>query len=250
MLFKVLPIALALASTSVFAEEAVEEEKIWSGDIEFGYTNLSGNTEETTTVGKFLIKRESAPWKWQTFFEGLASEKEDERTAEKYGMFSRLEYNWTEKNYVFGRVSYEEDKFSGYEYQYTVTSGVGRNIYDLETLNWDVEAGLGFRSAESEDVIDEITGVLISLGETEEEPIVRLSTIFTWEFAENAKFLQLLGSELGDENTISYSRTALEVKVIGELALKVSYIVKYTEEVPIETEHADTETHVTLSYSF
>ena len=249
MLFKVLPIALALASTSVFAEEAVEE-KIWSGDIEFGYTNLSGNTEERTTVGKFLIKRESEPWKWQTFAEGLASEKEDERTAEKYGMFSRLEYNFTEKNYLFGRVSYEEDKFSGYEYQYTVTSGLGWNVYDLETLAWDVETGLGFRSAESDDVYDIDTGALISLGETEEEAIIRLSTIFTWEFAENAKFIQLLSSELGDENTISYSRSALEVKIIGELALKVSYIVKYTEEVPIDTEHADTETHVTLSYSF
>ncbi|TRX53921.1 YdiY family protein [Thalassomonas sp. M1454] len=250
MSFKLLPIALALASAPVLAEEAAEQEKIWSGDIEFGYTNLSGNTEETTTVGKFLIKRESAPWKWQTFVEGLASEKDDERTAEKYGMFSRLEYNWTDKNYVFGRVSYEEDKFSGFKNQYTVTSGVGWNLYDLETLAWDVEAGLGYRFEESEDIYDEITGALISLGEKEEEPIVRLSTIFSWDFAENAKFVQLLSSEMGDENTISYSRTALEVKIIGELALKVSYNIKYTEEVPAETEHADKETLVTLSYSF
>ncbi|KGJ89253.1 DUF481 domain-containing protein [Thalassotalea sp. ND16A] len=240
MTFKLLPLAFALASASTFAAEAVDQPKIWSGDVEFGYTNLSGNTEESTTVGKFNLLRESAPWKFAAHVEGLASEKDEERTAEKYSAFTRLEYNFTAKNYVFGRVSYEEDKFNGYENQYTATSGLGWNVYDLDTFDWDLEGGVGYRAGKLED----------PLLEDEEETIVRLSTLVDWKFSETGTFTQLLSTEIGDENTISYSKTAIKVQVIGQVSLKLSYNIKYTEEVPDGTEHADKETVVSVTYSF
>ena len=255
MKFKLLPIALALTSTSLFAEEAkevesTEKEHIWSGDIEFGYSHFTGNTEETNTVGKFLINRESELWHWQSYIEAIAKTKEGDRSDEKYAMFTRLEYNFTETNYVFGRTSYEEDKFSGYEKQYTGTSGLGWNIHDLESLSWDAEIGLGYRYAETEDVYDEETGSLLALAKEQKEAIIRLATGFSWQFSENAKFTQTLSTEQGDENTVSTSKTAIELKIIGELALKLSYDVKYIKKVPLDTEHTDTETVATLSYSF
>ncbi|TRX53922.1 YdiY family protein [Thalassomonas sp. M1454] len=252
---KLLPLALVLASVPVYAVEPEEvsskqKEHVWSGDIEFGYSHFTGNTEETNTVGKFLINRESAPWKWQTFVEGLSKTKEGERSDERYAMFTRIEYHFTEKNYLFGRTSYEEDKFSGYERQYTGTAGLGWNLYELETLSWDSEIGIGYRYAATEDVYDDDTGSLLALGEEQKEAIIRLATGLTWEFSENAKFTQTLSTEQGDENNVSTSKTAIQLKIIGELALKLSYDVKYIEKVPLDTKHTDTETVVTLSYSF
>ncbi|OUS23244.1 hypothetical protein A9Q98_15975 [Thalassotalea sp. 42_200_T64] len=240
MTFKLLPLTLLLVSTSALSAETTEKQQLWSGDIEFGYTNLSGNTEETTTVGKFNLLRESAPWKFVGHVEGLNSEKEKERTAEKYSAFTRLEYNFTPKNYIFGRLSYEEDKFSGYDNQYTATTGLGWNVYDLETFDWDLEGGVGYRAGELED----------PLLDDEKETIVRLSTLVDWKFSETGTFTQLLSTEMGDENTISYSKTAIKVQVIGQISLKLSYNIKYTEEVPDGTEHADKETVVSVTYSF
>ncbi|MEW6998924.1 YdiY family protein [Colwelliaceae bacterium BS250] len=260
MSFKLLPIALVLVSAPVFAEqekqtvasllgEPVEEAKYWSGDIDFGYINFSGNTEETTTSGSFTLLRIDAPWKFAVHAEGLGSEKEDERTAEKYSGFTRVSYNFTEKNYLFARASYEEDKFSGFENQYTATAGVGWNIYDLDTFNWDLETGLGYRFATAEDLVDELTGD-ITEGEDEEEPVVRLATAVKWDFSETGSFVQLLGTEIGEDNTISYSETAVKLQLVGKLALKISYKIKYTEEVPVDIEKADKETVVSVSYSF
>lgn len=238
MRYKLVALSIALSSTTAMAEE---ELKIWSGDVDFGYTNLTGNTEETTTSGKVHVLRESAPWKYVAHFETLYSESNDEKSAERWGAFTRLEYNFTEKNYVFGRISYDEDKFSGYDSQSTATTGLGWNLIDSEEMDWDFETGVGYRSAKVEDPL---------LAEDEEETIVRLSTLFSWQFSPTASFVQLLSTEIGEENTISLSESALKVQVIGQLSLKVSYIVKHTEEVPVDTEDTDTETIVSVTYSF
>lgn len=238
MKYKLLAISIALVSTSAMAEEDV---KIWSGDVDFGYTNLTGNTEETTTSGKVHVLRESAPWKYVAHFESLYSESNDEKSAERWGAYTRLEYNFTDKNYVFGRVSYDEDKFSGYDSQSTATAGLGWNIIDSEEMDWDLEGGAGYRSAKVEDPL---------LAEDEEEVIYRLSTLFKWQFSPTASFVQLLSTEIGDENTISLSESAIKVQVIGQVSLKVSYIVKHTDEVPVGIEDTDTETVVSVSYSF
>ncbi|WOH36188.1 DUF481 domain-containing protein [Thalassotalea fonticola] len=238
MKYKLLALSIALSSTAAIAEEEV---KIWSGDVDFGYTNLTGNTEETTTSGKVHVLRESAPWKYVAHFETLYSESNDEKSAERWGAFTRLEYNFTEKNYVFGRISYDEDKFSGYDSQSTATAGLGWNLIESEDMDWDFETGVGYRSAKVEDPL---------VAEDEEETIVRLSTLFSWKFSPTASFVQLLSTEIGEENTISLSESALKVQVIGQLSLKLSYIVKHTEEVPVDTEDTDTETVVSVTYSF
>ncbi|NMP15762.1 DUF481 domain-containing protein [Thalassotalea sp. Y01] len=239
MTIKYLALALSVASANVYAED--EAIKLWSGDVDFGYTNLTGNTEESTMAGKVSVTRENKPWKWDVIAESLFSETEDDRTAEKYMGFTRLAYNFTEKNYVFGRATYETDKFSGYDYQSTLTAGVGWNLYDLETLDWDLEAGAGYRSSKVEDP---------ATGEDEDEPIVTLSTLVDWQFSENASFKQYLSYEKGDESDIAYSRSELKVQVIGALAMKLSYNVKYQSEVPEGSEDTDTETIVSVTYSF
>ena len=87
-------------------------------------------------------------------------------------------------------------------------------------------------------------------GKDSEEAILRIASDYQWKFSANSTFSQDFDIEAGNDNTISSSRTALEVKVIGEVAIVWSYSIKYKEQVPAGTRHADTETAVTVSYSF
>ena len=234
---------MATLPSNALADEPADQpdDQLWKGEIEATYINLSGNTEETTSSVSLKAIRKSAPWRFVVSVDAMSSEDDEVRTAEKYDIFSRLDYNYTETRYVFGRVSYEEDHFSGYEYQGTVTVGLGRNIIKTELKKWDAEAGVGYRIAE----VDEG-----SIEDDEKEAILRLSTAFLWKFADNARFIQMLTSEIGDLNTITKSETSLKIKIIGELAFKVSYKIEYTDEVPVGTEHTDTETELSLYFSF
>jgi len=88
------------------------------------------------------------------------------------------------------------------------------------------------------------------MGDDQEEAILRAYGNYEWQLSDSALFGQELSVEGGDENTISKSTTSLKTTIVGKFALKVSYTVKYTEEVPPGTDHVDAETSVTLVYAF
>ena len=108
-------------------------------------------------------------------------------------------------------------------------------------MHWDIEAGLGYRVNK----VDKN-----STAEDDEEAIIRLGTLYNWQLSETADFSQEVSVETGDSNTISLSETALNIQVINEIFLKLSYVLKYTEETPDDKKHADTETRISLSYKF
>jgi putative salt-induced outer membrane protein YdiY len=237
-------LAGSLFSSGAIASEAAgnaEENKLWSGEIDASYLNLSGNTEEATISGAVHLVRVRDQWEYIIHADGLSSKKDEDRTAEKYYAYNKLSYNFSEKSYYFGLVSYTDDHFSGYDYQAAASAGLGRNLLSAEDMTWDVEAGIGFRESKLDDN---------AVGDDESEAIARLATTYTWKVSDSADFRQYLATEMGEENTLSYSETALKVKVNGSLSIKLSYKVKYTEEVPIDTKHSDTETLVSRAYSF
>lgn len=243
-MFKISPLLaaaiVAAGSTQVYAEDAASN-KLWSGDAEFGYVDTSGNTEETTVVGRAKADREKDEWRYNITFDSLNSKASDQRSAEKYFLSNRLAYQYTDNDYVFAYASYDDDRFSGFDYQATLAAGWGRRLINSEVMQWDVEIGPGYRTSKVDDN---------TVGEDSDEAIVRAFTNYSWDFSETANFSQSLNVEAGSDNTISKSITALKVQIVGSLALKLSYTIKYTEEVPVATKHADTETAVTVVYSF
>lgn len=243
-MFKLSPLLVAViaaaSSAQLYAKDA-DSSSLWSGDAEFGYVDTSGNTEKTTIKSRAEANREKDQWRYKITFDSLNSKASDERSAEKYFLSNRLAYQYDDNNFVFAYASYDDDRFSGFDYQATVAAGWGRRLLNNDIMQWDVEIGPGYRISKVDDG---------TTGEDSDEAILRGFTKYSWNFSETANFSQSLNIETGSDNTISKSITALKVQIIGALALKLSYTVKYTEEVPVATKHADTETAVTVVYSF
>lgn len=223
------------------AQDIEEDLKLWTGDLELGYVDTSGNTEETSIKSRADITREREAWRYTIFYDSLNTSSSGDRTAEKYFLSNRLAYAYSEHNYSFVYASYDDDRFSGFDYQATVALGYGRRIYNEPDLKWDAEIGPGYRYNKYDDTSTE---------DDSEELILRLFTKLEWDITDRSTFAQTLSTEAGDENTISKSITSLKTEIVGSLSLKLSYTIKYTEEVPANRKHADTETAATLAYSF
>ena len=224
------------------ADDIDEDISLWSGSVDFGYVDTSGNTEETTIKSAADIKREREEWRYNIDYNSLNTKSSGSRTAEKYFLANRLAYSYIENDYVYGYASYDEDHFSGFDFQVTASVGWGHRIINEDDMEWDVEVGPGYRYSKTDDSI--------AASDVSEEAILRLFTSYLWDFSDSSTFKQVIHVEGGADNTISKSITSLKVDVIGALALKLSYTIKYTEEVPVGTMNADTETAVALSYSF
>ena len=116
--------------------ETVEE---WEASAEFGLLYTSGNTETESLKGKLNISRDVQNWRHKGVIDYYTAEQEDQSTGESIETADRM-FVSAQSNYkfspdsrsslfVFG--SYEEDEFSGYEYQATVATGYGaRYRYD------------------------------------------------------------------------------------------------------------------------
>lgn len=231
---------LALSASGLSLAQSAETK--WDGDLELGYVSTSGNSETSNMKFRADAKRSSGNWLYDAHLDTLNAEEDGDRSAERYFLSNRLSYSYTKQNYWFTYGSYEDDRFSGYDYQATVAAGIGRRLIDSGTMNWDIEFGPGYRVGKlEEETADE---------KDDKEVIGRLFSKFSWQFSPNARFVQEIGVESGSDNTTSRSVTALKTDIAGGFALKLSYTVKYTEEVPDENKHADTETAVTLVYAF
>jgi len=240
--------AAGLSSATLAADSQEKEAKIWKGSAELGYVSTSGNTEETTVKGRFDAEREVERWRYTGHFDSLNSESEGTRSAEKYFVANRLAYKFNEHDYAFAYHSYDDDRFSGFDYQTTLSAGYGRRILLPPPMTWDVEIGPGYRYSKLDDSEGNVAEG--NDGDTVDEAIIRLFTSYSWDFSESSTFGQVINVEAGEEATISKSVTSLKVNVIGSVALNLSYTIKYTDKVPKGTKHADTESAVTLLYEF
>ena len=231
----VISVALLCSASLALADES------WNGNVQLGYTSNSGNSDDSNLKAAFDAKRDSGDWKHHGHIDASNSESEGVRSSERYFGSYRLGYDFSENQYVYAYGSYEDDRFSGYDYQSTISIGYGHTLIDEERMKWNFEIGPGYR----QNKLEEESG-----GGKEEDAILRAFTHYEWTFSETATFFQDFSVEHGQENTISKSVTALKTKVVGGFALQLSYTVKHTSEVPEGTEKTDTETAITLVYNF
>jgi len=235
-------VALLLSTTvatNSMAQTAPKEDT-WKGSVEFGLVNTTGNTETQTIKSRAKVEVDKAKWLHTGALETLTSSEDDSSTAERYEVNAQSNYKLSgvKKNYIYFMVNYEDDRFSGYDYRVTESIGYGRRVVDKESLTLDLEAGPGARQSELED------------GGSEDETIFRGAAKLGWKLSDASTLTEVLSTEVGEDSTVSKSVTALTAKVIGELAMKITFTVKNTTDVPDDTENTDTETAVTLLYAF
>ncbi len=208
------------------------------GEAELGIVMVGGNSESESLSGKVSLKKDLDKWHHSGSLQGTNASSANVRSTERYLANAKSDYKFTEKNYIFFALSYEDDRFSGYDYRATESIGYGRHLISTDTLNLNAEIGAGARQSK------------LDSGESENEGIVRGNGILTWKISDTSTFTEELLVESGDSATISKSITGLKVQVAGSLAMKLGYTVKYTSEVPVGIEKTDTETTVTLVYGF
>ena len=143
-----------------------------------------------------------------------------------------------DRDRLFALATHVDDRFGAYLRYSTIGVGYGTQIYQSETKTLDVEIGPGyFRGARS-------------TGETENGMTVRGAADFKWRLSENALFSQMLTVERGTSNTHSQAETALRTKINNTMQLKAAFSVRNDTNVPADKKNTDTQTSVTLVYSF
>jgi putative salt-induced outer membrane protein len=220
----------------------------WTGKGEAGLVVSSGNTDTETANVKFELVREGGNWK--NAFGGVAvyASDSDGATAQRWELSTQQDYNFSPKTFWFGAGRYEDDRFSGFEYQATISTGLGRKFIDTDRTKFTGTAGVGYKVFETRDAFDPDTGVLLQPGERSTDAVFRATLDYEHGFTESTKVLDKFTLEAGADNTFYQNDLSLEVKMTDVLALAVGYSVRHNTDPPFGFEKTDTLTTVNLVY--
>ena len=210
----------------------------WSSEAELGYVKTTGNTETESLNFKSAAEYKRTDWVHTLKFETAHNSDNNGTTAEKYLLFLKTKYSISERSYLFGRVQYEDDRFSGYNYQASEVLGYGRKLIKTDELKVNAEVGAGVRQNDLE------------IGEDTSEGIIVFAGDIDWKINAFANLKEELTIEVGEDRTITKSVTSLKNKLNSLLSSKITYTVKHASEVPVGTKKTDTELAVTLVYAF
>ncbi|WP_339806451.1 DUF481 domain-containing protein [uncultured Marinobacter sp.] len=223
------------------------ETRDWKGEGELGLLITSGNSDETNLNARLGLVHEVEKWRNIGEFRSNVSESDDTTTAERYRAALETNYKFTERQYWYLRGAYEDDRFSGYDFQSSVTTGYGNRVWESGTRSFlDLSIGAGYRFNKL-DVPDPDTG-----SRDEDEAIARLAGQFDYALSESALFRQTVSSELGldENNVITESETSLQATIVDNLSMKAAYRVKHVSDAPEGSRKTDTITSLSLLYGF
>ena len=220
---------------SVAHAEEPTKTSSWTGEIELGFVKTTGNTKTESTK---VAAKEVEKWRHSGNLEALKSSDNGNTTAERYFISGKTDYKFSKYEYWYATISYDDDRFSGFDYRVSESAGYGRRLIHEPDLTLDGEIGPGARQTKLDN------------GDTESELLARLAGNLKWKISDNSEFSEDVFTEIGEDATVSKSETALKANINSSLAMKLSYTIKHTSEVPDGVEKTDTETVVTLVYNY
>lgn len=223
----------------IFAGLVWAEEKPWSGEGKVGFVSTGGNTDtETLNVG-LDVNRESEHWWHSILFAAVSASDSGDTTAERYEFGGKSRYKIDERAYWFGSLRYQDDRFSGFEYQSSLAGGYGRIFIDKEIAHLSAEAGVGYRRSKPVDTM-EASGDAIFQG----------SVKYERQIGATSKFVNSFVVEAGEDNVYLQNVATIQVKINERLSLAVGYELRNNTEVASGIENTDTLTTVNLVFGF
>jgi putative salt-induced outer membrane protein YdiY len=221
----------------------------WNTSAELGAISTSGNTVGTSVTGKIDAKQEKHNWSNEYILSGYFKDEEvtnangdkvRERSAQRYSLSAKAGYKLLHDDHakLFALATHVDDRFGAYTHYSTVGIGYGTQTYQSDTHTLDVEIGPGyFRGVRSE-------------GTTENGPTIRSAANLKWKLSDSAQFSQNVTVERGADNMHSQAETALRTKINSTMQMKAAFNIRNDTNVPAEKKNTDTQTSVTLVYSF
>jgi putative salt-induced outer membrane protein len=209
------------------------------GSVALGYLSTSGNTDSTNGNAAFEVSWDLAgPWKHDWAALAINARTNGVTTAEAYAAGYKAQRELTAASYLFASGDWRQDRFSGYDKQVTEAVGYGRKLIDDARQLLAVEGGIGAKQS------DLITGQEL------DEGIIRGGLEYLLRISENSEFNQELLIEQGDDNRYTESTSALKTRIVGDLALVLSFVIKNNSDVPFGIEKTDRFTAVSLEFGF
>src|SRR5882724_5631185 len=224
----------------------------WSGKGQAGYVMSRGNSDTDSANVKLDLNLLRNDWKHSLSLDGLFGRSAGITSAERWDARLQSNYQITPHLFSFGALSYQDDRFSGFQYQASGSGGVGYKFVDSDTTKLSAQIGVGYRSLRPELLIKDDAGAVIDRIplQTQTEVVGTAGIDVFHQFNPSTRMLDKLVAESGSSNTSIRNDLSLEVKMNKKLSLAVGFSVLENTKPPAGLKRTDTITTLNLVYAF
>jgi putative salt-induced outer membrane protein len=210
-----------------------------TGKGEAGLAIASGNARSKTANAKVSIGWNAGSWENSFGLAGLYVRNDGQTTARRWEATEQTRYNFSgDGTYWFGGGRYEQDRFSGFDHQGVVNTGVGHKFIDTDTTKLSGQVGVGYKFSRTSGAPSEKEGNLAGTAGLDFSRKLTTTTTLTNKF----------GAEIISGNKFLQNELGVAVKVSDRLALAVAYAVRHNTAPPAGFKKTDTLTTVNLVY--
>ena len=231
-------LSLLLATVEIAMAQDVADADPITGKASLGYLATSGNTDSTNASGAFGLLWTRAIWSHEFALGAIAATNNDATTAEAYTAAYDARRNFGERSYFLAALDWARDRFSSYDSRVSESAGYGRRLVATQRHALSAEIGAGARQQK---LID---------GTREDDAILRAALDYAWTISATTGFGQDLTIESGSSNTSVVAVSELRARLVGDIALVLSYRIKHNSDVLPGTTKTDRFTALSLEYAF
>lgn len=234
---------VALLTTTVlgFATAASAQDG-WAGEASLAGSRTTGNTETTDLGLAFNIQKDGDLWRHTARGSADFGRVSGVNNKERFTLGYQLDRDLTDRLYVFGNADWYKDDFGAFETGYYLGTGLGYKVILPAPTQWDVEAGLGYRSQKTQ-------GTILVPSVTEDELALRGASKFKWDLNDNVSFYNNSEVLYASSDTYLWNETGITATLMGNLAARASYRIDHHTDVPVGTEKTDTITRFGVVYT-
>jgi putative salt-induced outer membrane protein len=223
----------------------------WAGKGEAGLLISRGNAVATSANAKLALAREDGDWKNSAFLGFLYGKNASFTTAQRIEAKYQLDRKISDRMFWFGALRGEQDKFSGFAYQASLSTGIGYKFIDDADTKLTGTFGVGYRRLRPE-ILDKTPAGEI-LGRTKldatGDAVAIAGLDFSHVLTKSTTILNKFYVETGSKNTLVQNDIALQVAMSDALALSIGYGVRYNTDPPLGAKKSDQITTINLVYN-
>ncbi len=237
----------------VWADDAPPPpQDVWIGKGQFGFLSSHGNSDSESINGNVDLLRYDGAWKNEIYAGGLYGKNSGIVSAERWETRGQTNYTVSGDLFAFGGLRYEHDLFDGFQYQASLTGGMGYNIVNDDDTKLTAQVGVGYRRLRPETIDKDAAGLVISRTPLDAtgEAIATAGLDFSHAFTKTTVFTNKFLTEAGSSDTLLHDELALTVKMSDKLALSVGYAITDNTKPPRPLKKIDTVATVNLVFGF
>ena len=228
-----------ILASAALALMAATAQAGWKGKGEAGIVFARGNTDADTINLKLGMSEEVGLWKHALEIAALRANSGGIKSADRYLVGWQSDYKISARSFAFGGLRYENDKFSGFEYQASASAGLGYKFYDTDKIKLSGQAGLGYRRLK-DSVTGASSGNAVFVAGMDYENAITATT----------KIVDKFHAESGSDDTLLTNFLGVEVKMSDRLALSAGLDARQNTKPPPGKKKTDTITTLNLVYAF